>query len=297
MTASTQSGSGGALPLSLLAASLALACRSSSHEPSRGSAPASGAPQSSSAAPTVAEQPALDAVRERAGPPPSAPNRTVSTVLEPALGAPGSRTSLQEDMGRGFQGTLALRLHQASSEHDLRYQALGNTARLQLDALEQPAAEKAPFHFDALIWDQSLSVIDHEQRSVRTLPLAEIQTTPARGEASIEKTGERVSIQGVFCERYDVREGPLRIDACVSALPSAFDVGKFETLSGLDVPPWIEQLLLDKLVPLRAVARDAGGQQRYSIELIEYSPGPVDASLLKLPSNYRALGRQAKEKP
>ena len=193
-------------------------------------------------------------------------------------------------MGRGFQGTLALRLHQASSAHDLRYQAYGNTARLQLDALEKPVGGKAPFHFDALIWDQSLSLIDHERRSVRTMPLAEIQATQATGGASIEKTGERVSIQGVFCERYHLQDGPLRVDACVSALPSAFDVGKFETVSGLDVPPWLEQLLLDKLVPLRAVARDAGGE-RYSIELIEYSPGPVDASLLVLPSNYRALGR------
>jgi hypothetical protein len=217
-------------------------------------------------------------------------------VLEPALGAPGSRTSLQEDMGRGFQGTLALRLHQASRAHDLRYQAYGNTARLQLDALDEPAAGEAPFHFDALIWDQNLSLIDHQQRSVRTLPLAEIKATQATGRASIEnasikKTGERVSIQGVFCERYDVQDGPLRIDACVSALPSAFDVGKFEAVSGLDVPPWLEQLLLDKLVPLRAVARDAGGQQRYSIELLEYSPGPVDPALLVVPSNYRALGR------
>jgi hypothetical protein len=39
------------------------------------------------------------------------------------------------------------------------------------------------------------------------------------------------------------------------------------------------------------VARDAGGQERYSVELIEYSPGPVDPSLLALPSNYRAVGR------
>ena len=68
-------------------------------------------------------------------------------------------------------------------------------------------------------------------------------------------------------------------------------MGKLETLSKLDVPPWVEHLLLNKLVPLRAVARDAGGQQRYSVELIEYSPGPVDPSLLALPSNYRAVGR------
>jgi len=196
-------------------------------------------------------------------------------------------------MGRGFQGTLALRLHQGSGEHDLRYQAYGNTARLQLDALRAPANGQAPFHFDALIWDQNLSLIDHEQRSVRTLPLAEVRATAAKGGASLRETGERVAIQGVFCEGYEVQEGPLQIDACVGALPNAFDVGKFETLSGLDVPPWLEQLLLDKRVPLRAVARDAGGHERYSIELIEYTPGPVDPSLLVVPNNYRNIGRTA----
>ncbi|HKO92339.1 MAG TPA: DUF4412 domain-containing protein [Polyangiaceae bacterium] len=214
-------------------------------------------------------------------------------MVEPALGAPGTRISPQEEMGRGFQGTLALRLHQASGDHDLRYQAYGNTARLQLDALQAPANGKAPFHFDALIWDQSLSLIDHEQRSVRTLPLAEIRASEATGSASLRETGERVAIQGVFCEGYEVQDGALQIEACVSALPNAFDVGKFETVSGLDVPPWLEQLLLDKRVPLRAVARDAGGQQRYSIELIQYTPGPVDPSLLVVPDNYRKMGRTA----
>lgn len=194
-------------------------------------------------------------------------------------------------MGRGFQGTLLLRLHQGSREHDLRYQAYGNTARLQLDALDKPPAGKPAFHFDALIWDQNISLLDHEQRSVRTVPLSEIHATEPAGEVSIRKTGERMAIQGVFCEPYEMQDGPLRIDACVSALPSAFDVGKLESVSGLDVPPWVERLLLDKLVPLRAEARDASGQQRYSIELIEYSPGPVDPSLLALPSNYRAVGR------
>jgi len=194
-------------------------------------------------------------------------------------------------MGRGFQGTLLLRLHQGSSEHDLRYQAYGNTARLQLDALDKPPAGKAAFHFDALIWDQNISLLDHERRSVRTVPLSEIQATAPAPDVSMRKTGERVAIQGVFCEPYEMQDGPLRIDACVSALPSAFDVGKFETVSKLDVPPWVEHLLLKKLVPLRAVAHDAGGQERYSVELIEYSPGPVDPSLLALPSNYRAVGR------
>jgi Domain of unknown function (DUF4412) len=194
-------------------------------------------------------------------------------------------------MGRGFQGTLLLRLHQGTSEHDLRYQAHGNTARLQLDALDKPPAGKAAFHFDALIWDQNISLLDHDKRSVRTVPLREIHATPPAGEVSIRKTGERVAIQGVFCEPYEMRDGPLHINACVSALPSAFDVGKFEAVSKFDVPPWVERLLVDKLVPLRAVARDAGGQERYSVELIEYSPGPVDPNLLALPSNYRAVGR------
>jgi hypothetical protein len=46
-------------------------------------------------------------------------------------------------------------------------------------------------------------------------------------------------------------------------------------------------LLKDELLPLQAKALDPGGRESYSLDLMEYTPGPVDESLLALPSTYR----------
>jgi hypothetical protein len=82
-------------------------------------------------------------------------------------------------------------------------------------------------------------------------------------------------------------DGALRISACVSPLPGTFDVDKFETVSGLDVPAWVERLLDEQTLPLRASVADAHGRELYSLELVEYSPGPVDESMLVMPATYR----------
>jgi hypothetical protein len=212
-----------------------------------------------------------------------------SAALPPAPGAPGERPSLQQNMGRGFQGKLALRVQNSTgAPYDLRYLSLGNTARLQIDSDEQTRPAAAPLHLDALIWGESISLLDHQRRSIRTIPLQQIR--PSEQPASTvetKKTGERTSILGVFCETYELRDGPLRVDACVGGLPGDFDVGKFESVSGVDIPAWAEELLRQELLPLRAVARDASGRELYRLELVEYSSGPVDRELLAVPANYQ----------
>ncbi len=211
-----------------------------------------------------------------------------STVLPLAPGSPGERPNLDQNMGRGFQGTLAVRVQSANGRsQDIRYLNLGNTARLQLDAPGDARPQGAPVHFDALIWGESISVLDHQRRTVQTVPLAQISPkdegdTPV----TINRTGERTSLQGVFCERFEVEQGEQRIEACVAGLPGTFAVDELEAVSGLDVPAWVEQLLKEELMPLQARARDRAGKELYSLELMQYAPGPVDTKLLGVPENY-----------
>ncbi len=219
----------------------------------------------------------------------------VPAVTAPGNGAPQVTEAVLDqrpsnDMGRGFQGTLNVRLRAPSGDHSLRYFTRANTARLQVDRVAGNAPPaKAGSNLDVMIWDKNIAVLDHEQRTYRKSVLEQVK--PADGPDSnteITKTGERVGILGVMCEQYQITAGPLRISACVSPLPGTFDVGKFETVSGVDVPAWAERLLDEQMLPLRASVADARGHELYSLELVEYSPGPVDDSMLAMPATYRA---------
>jgi len=113
-----------------------------------------------------------------------------------------------------------------------------------------------------LIWSESISLLDHQQRSVRTLSLRQIRPMQEPPSTVVtHNTAQRSSIQGVFCEAYQLRDGPLRVDACVGALPGEFD----------------------------AVAHDASGRELYRLELVEYPPGPVERALLRVPANYQLV--------
>lgn len=217
---------------------------------------------------------------------PSAGAETKALPLAP--GASGERPSLDQNMGRGFQGTLVLRVHDPRGhDQEIRYLSLGNTARLQLDTLGDKPRKSAPLHFDALIWGESISVLDHQRRAVRTLPLRDLRPK-AESEVPVtsNRTGERTSLQGVFCEQFQLQQAEQRIDACVAGLPGTFAVDEFETASALDVPAWVEQLLKEELMPLRARVQDAAGKELYSLELMQYAPGPIDPQLLVVPENY-----------
>lgn len=191
-------------------------------------------------------------------------------------------------MGRGFQGTLAVRIHHASGQkQDVRYLSLGNTARLQIDTLREEQRRDEPVHFDALIWGESISLLNHQRRSVRTHPLQQIRPkSESDADVTVQRTGERTSLQGVFCERFELQQGEQRVDACVASLPGTFAVDELEAVSGLDVPAWVEHLLKEERMPLRASVRDRAGKEQYSLELMQYAAGPVDSSLLTVPENY-----------
>lgn len=209
-----------------------------------------------------------------------------TTSVAPSI---ADRPSVDDNMGRGFQGTLAFRLVGPQQSYGLRYSSRGNTARLQVDPLE--AKDKsASRHLDALIWGGNISLLNHRDRTLHTVQLDTIspQGDDAEG-VEIQKTGDRNTLLGVGCERYEMKDGPLRISACVGALPGTFEVDKLEAVARIDVPAWVENLLKDELLPLQGSVRGAGGGELHSFELIEYSPGPVDASQLTMPANYRVI--------
>lgn len=231
--------------------------------------------------------------------PAAAPGAAGNTGLPPAPGAPGERPSLQQNMGRGFQGKLALHLsHSSGAQQQLRFLSLGNTARLQVDSLDQPQPSAHPMHLDVLFWGEQLSVLNHEQRTARTLSLQQIRPSEEPETAvELKNTSERSSIQGVLCEAVSLQQGPVHVDACAGGLPGEFDVDKFEAATGVDVPAWAETLLKKQLLPLRATARDAQGHELYRLELTEYSAGPVDRDLLVVPTGYRQIAATSAAAP
>jgi hypothetical protein len=209
----------------------------------------------------------------------------------PAPGAPGERPSVSQNMGRGFQGSLLLRVRDGSRTHELRYLSLGDRARIQIDARTSGGAQ-APLHFDAVLEGDNILIFDHAKRTIRTISLAQIKPRPgsdASAAVHVKKTGESVTLGGVPCEPYQIEQPDLRVTACVSALPGSFDIGKFETVSGIQAPAWVEALLNQQQFPLRAQVTDPKGHDRYSLELVEYSPGPVNTALLTVPADYQRL--------
>lgn len=200
-----------------------------------------------------------------------------------------ARPSTNQNMGRDFQGALELEVRTtAGKQQRIRYLSRGNDARLQLDDVGGSSS------FDALVWGENLSVIDNQAKTYRTIALDTAKKLDGEEhEVRVDATGERSLIDGVGCERYEIADGPVRVSAWVTALSGTFAVDVLEAASGIDVPSWAELLLDQQRLPLRATARDAGGGELYTLNLIRYTAGPVDDSQVALPSNYQPAAGQA----
>lgn len=222
-------------------------------------------------------------------PPRATPERgTTTTVAAPGMQAnEGSgfnaaveRPSVEDNMGRAFQGALQLRVRDAEGERGLRFFASGNKARIQIDGTQGK-------NFDALVWDDQITTFDHDRKSYTSVALAGLAAADeAQVEVKREAVGERRTLQGVVCQPYRLEQKPYTIEACVSGVPGDFDVDKFETVSAIDVPAWAESLLEDHLLPIEAAVRE-GAREVYRVELIQYTPAPIDAAMLAVPESYQ----------
>lgn len=190
------------------------------------------------------------------------------------------RANVTDDMGRGFQGALQLRVRSANTERGLRFFASGNKARIQIDGAQDK-------NFDALVWADQITTFDHERKIYTTVALDGLEPADeAKVDVAREPVGERQTLQGVVCQPYRLEQKPYTIDTCVSGVPGDFDVDKFETVSAIDVPPWVESLLAEHLLPIQATVRE-GTRELYRVELIQYSPAPIDAATLSVPESYQ----------
>lgn len=231
------------------------------------------APPPAAPAPGSPESPPLG----RGGAPSGDLDQNVGTA---GAAGPPARPSVEDNMARHFQGSFRLRVKGPDGAREVAYFARGNTARIQLEGVGKP--------LDALVWERKMSVIDHDRKTYVTSPLDDLKTAE---EADVEvdeaPTGERVVLRGVVCERTNVTQGAQRIEACVGGLPGEIDIDEVETVSGIDVPAWVEELIDEDKLPLQAEVRE-GDRTLYTVELLEYSPEPVPDTVLRLPEGYRA---------
>ena len=57
-------------------------------------------------------------------------------------------------------------------------------------------------------------------------------------------------------------------------------------MSGFNAPPWVRAVLEKDYWPITASVRDQKGNELYSVNVVEYSPGPVQDSELAIPPSY-----------
>jgi hypothetical protein len=134
--------------------------------------------------------------------------------------------------------------------------------------------------------DQAL-VLDHASRRYSA---RDLNTVPKKEEPSVEvkeeRTSDRRELSGLFCYPWQLSAGSQKIDACVRGLPGPFDTDKLETLSGLDVPAWVEKLIADEYLPIAATVTE-NGREKYKLQLVQYSPQQVAENELTVPANYQ----------
>lgn len=198
-----------------------------------------------------------------------------------------ARPSVDENMGRNFQGRMEFLVKVAGQpDRALRYLSRGNASRLQVDRKTDPV--------DVLFLDDHVYALDHSNKTYRLFELAKISGKPSDAISAVKIVHPtpltpltHKMIQGVACEDWTVTEGAITVEACVAALPGSFDVGKFEAVTGLNVPTWLQRLLAEDDLPVSLRAKDASGRELYSAVLEAYVPGPIDVENLSLPPGYK----------
>jgi len=186
-----------------------------------------------------------------------------------------------ENMGRNFEGRLRQRV---TGPHplELRYLSRGERGRLQI---ERPGSEPT---FDAIFAGDQAIVLDHGRRRYRTLDLNHVEKKREKEEkVDVERTQDRKEIKGLLCYPWQLTNGSQHISACVRGLPGPFDTDKLETLSGVNVPAWVEALIAERYLPVEATVTE-GGRKVYELVLEQYSPDEVPENELSVPANYQA---------
>lgn len=187
-----------------------------------------------------------------------------------------------QNMGRNFEGRLRARVTGLSHPVEIRYVSRGERGRLQI---ERPGSAA----FDVILAGDQALVLDHANRRYRAHDLNTIKPRAEPStEVQVERTSDRRELSGLLCYPWRLRSGAERVETCVRGLPGPVDADKLETLSGFDLPAWLEQLLSDQYLPIAATVTE-GDRKRYELELLQYSPDEVPENELSIPANYQKL--------
>jgi hypothetical protein len=102
----------------------------------------------------------------------------------------------------------------------------------------------------------------------------------------VTRTEDRRELKGLLCYPWHLSVKNQKIDACVRGIPGPVDTDKLETLSGFDIPAWVEKLIGDGYLPIEATVTE-NGHELYKLELEQYSPAEVPENELMVPANYK----------
>jgi hypothetical protein len=190
----------------------------------------------------------------------------------------------EENMGRNFEGRLQWRVVGLQPELNISYLSRGERGRLQLD---RPGSGEAGF--DAIFAGDQVLVLDHAHHRFRRQDLNRV---PKKSEpnvpVTVERTTDRRQQSGLLCYPWQLTSGTQKIEACVRGMPGPFDTDKLETLSGKDIPAWVEDLAEQRYLPIVATVSD-GGRKLYELTLVQYSPDEVPENELSVPANYTQM--------
>jgi hypothetical protein len=164
---------------------------------------------------------------------------------------------------------------------ELHYLSRGERGRLQID---RPGSESPPF--DAIFAGDHVFVLDHAKRRYRERTLGDVPKNRETSDVHVERTRDQREVNGLLCYPWRLSSGEQTIEACVRALPGTFDTDKLESLSGFDIPAWVEKVIADSYLPISARVTQAG-RELYKLELLQYSPDEVPDNELAVPANYQ----------
>jgi hypothetical protein len=186
-----------------------------------------------------------------------------------------------ENMGRNFEGRLQFKVVGLAQPLEIRYLSRAERGRLQID---RPGSS-----FDVIFAGDQALVLDNARKGYRAFDLNKVdEKSEPEQKVDIERTSDRKEISGLLCYPWKLSSGNQKIEACVRGLPGPFDTDKLETLSHLDIPAWVEELIDKKYLPIQATVTE-GDRKLYELQLVQYSPDQVPESELSVPANYQKL--------
>jgi hypothetical protein len=194
----------------------------------------------------------------------------------------------EANFGQNFEGRLAFTIQRGGKElAKLRYLSRGTAARFQYDH-----GKLSNGSIDVLFDAKTATRLFDEKRNYYTIESAKIHRDDENdGSVEKESSGQRKSIQGMVCTEYRIKqENGIVAEACLRGLPGgSFETDAFEALTKLDIPPWLENVMQDKLMPLSARVHDGKGNTLYTVELEQYGPEPVSALEVQVPANFQRV--------